>query len=110
MPGSKNTQLLGLNNQGIAAASRRLSALAAGDDAQVIRLCGEVRDWEQRELLAIAQHAAGHSAEAERQFGLLRNELAASGAVQYAEILAQWGQRRRCTGQAPRWLLAILGS
>jgi TolB-like protein/DNA-binding winged helix-turn-helix (wHTH) protein/tetratricopeptide (TPR) repeat protein len=79
-------------------------ALAAGNDVQVIRLCGEVRDWEQRELLAIAHHAVGNGAEAERQFGLLRDELAASGAVQYAEILAQWGQH----AEALHWLGAAM--
>jgi hypothetical protein len=66
----------------------------------VIKLCRQVRDWEQRELLAIAQHAEGNTAEAERQFDLLRNELAASGAVQYAEVLAQWGQY----AESLRWL------
>jgi TolB-like protein len=75
-------------------------ALATGDDGQVIKLCGGVHDWEQRELLAIAQHAGGNTAEAERQFDLLRNELTASGAVQYAEVLAQWGQY----AEALRWL------
>jgi len=81
-------------------------ALAAGQNAQVITLCGGARDWEQRELLAIADYALGNRVEAERQFGVLRTELADSGAVQYAEIFAQWGQH----AEALRWLRAAMAA
>jgi len=81
-------------------------ALAAGQNAQVVTLCAGTRDWEQRMLLAIAQHALGNSAEAERQLALLRGELGLSGAMQYAQVLAQWGR----PAEALQWMRAALSA
>jgi TolB-like protein len=68
--------------------------------AATLQICREATDWRSRLLLAIAYRAQGQDAAASGQLTLLHATLGDTGAVQYAEVYAQWGQ----PDQAMTWL------
>jgi serine/threonine-protein kinase len=74
--------------------------LDQNDPAAARQTCAPAQDWQQILCLAFANHALGNTAEATANFAKLRAELGDTGAIQYAEIYAQWGQ----PDEALRWL------
>lgn len=80
----------------------RAIALQSGDYESVIRISEKGSAWPDIVGLAIAFHATGRIADAAAQLDRLHTVLGDSGALQYAEIHAQWGQ----TKKAVHWLQA----
>jgi TolB-like protein/DNA-binding winged helix-turn-helix (wHTH) protein/tetratricopeptide (TPR) repeat protein len=66
--------------------------LEMGDPAAARKTCAGGRDWGQLQCLAIAEHALGNTADAAAHMAKLRAMLGDSGAMQYAQVYAQWGQ------------------
>jgi TolB-like protein/DNA-binding winged helix-turn-helix (wHTH) protein len=62
------------------------------DYAGARRTCADAVDWQQLTCLTIADHALGRMAEAAADFAKLRADMGDTGAIQYAEIYAQWGK------------------
>ncbi len=63
-------------------------------------LCAPAANLEEKEVLALADHALGRQAEAEADLARLRADQGDAGAFSYAEITAQWGR----TADALTWL------
>ncbi len=63
-------------------------------------LCQPAATLEEKEVLAIADHALGRPAEAGADLARLRTDQGDAGAFSYAEIYAQWGR----TAEALDWL------
>jgi tetratricopeptide (TPR) repeat protein len=74
--------------------------LLQGRFAAARKTCVAASDSQRIECLAIAEHALGHAKEAANWLTKLRSRLGDTGAMQYAEVYAQWGQ----TGDALHWL------
>jgi len=66
--------------------------LDQGKPAAAAQTCAKADDWQQILCLALADHAIGKQADAAANFAKLRAQLGDTGAIQYAEIYAQWGQ------------------
>jgi len=71
-----------------------------GDMREARRVCGGAVDYLDLVCLAVADHALGEDAEAQRAFDRLRTVLGDSGAYNYAAIFAVWGR----PGDALHWL------
>jgi TolB-like protein len=71
-----------------------------GDPRAALEACKAGTSWFQVFVQAMAYHALGRTAEASAALSKLREELGVSGAFQYAEIYAQWGQ----LADAQHWL------
>ena len=56
-------------------------------------LCKAAANLEEKEVLAIADHALGRRTEAEADLARLRIDQGDAGAFSYAEIYAQWGRK-----------------
>jgi serine/threonine-protein kinase len=74
--------------------------LDQGDPARARQTCAAAADWQQIMCLAIADHLLGQQPEAASYLAKLRAMLGDTGAIQYAEIYAQWGQ----TEDALHWM------
>jgi serine/threonine-protein kinase len=74
--------------------------LRQGRPAAALQSCAPAHDWEQILCLAMANHALGKLPQAAAALARLRAMLGDTGAMQYAEIYAQWGQ----TADALQWL------
>lgn len=66
--------------------------LDQGKPAAAAQTCAKAEDWQQILCLALADHAIGKQADAAANLAKLRAQLGDTGAIQYAEIYAQWGQ------------------
>jgi serine/threonine-protein kinase len=66
-------------------------ALARGDTDLVMRLCAAEADWEETELVALAQRRRGDRAAADVAIARLHAALGDTGLVQYADVAAQAG-------------------
>jgi len=66
--------------------------LANGQPEAALPLCEPIDFWDAHVCLAIAYHALGRTAEAERQLQLVHNAMGDGGAFMYAQIHAQWGE------------------
>jgi len=73
--------------------------LLQGHAAEARPICASGGDWQENELLAMADHALGQQAAAEADLARVRAALGDGGALNYAEIAAQWGR----TADALRW-------
>jgi TolB-like protein/DNA-binding winged helix-turn-helix (wHTH) protein len=73
-----------------------------GDTKSALSICAAETVWEDNFCLAIADHAAGRSADAAFELNKLRALLGDTGAYQYAEIYAQWSR----PSDALHWLQA----
>jgi serine/threonine-protein kinase len=67
--------------------------LMQGHPEAARQLCAPAANLEEKEVLAIADHQLGRSAEAEASLSKLRADQGDAGAFSYAEIYAQWGQK-----------------
>jgi TolB-like protein/DNA-binding winged helix-turn-helix (wHTH) protein/Tfp pilus assembly protein PilF len=67
-------------------------ALRRGDPATAARICAGETSIRDQFCLAVALHALGRTAEAQRHMDRLQAAFGDSGAFQYAQIDAQWGQ------------------
>ena len=74
--------------------------LDQNDPAAARQTCAPATDWQQILCLAVADHALGNLPEANANFAKLRTQLGDTGAIQYAEIYAQWGQ----PDEAAHWM------
>jgi TolB-like protein/DNA-binding winged helix-turn-helix (wHTH) protein len=74
--------------------------LDQGDFAAAHHMCASGQSAADLICLAIAEHGLGRHAEAKSRMAALRAMLGDTGALQYAEINAQWGQ----DAEALRWL------
>jgi serine/threonine-protein kinase len=79
--------------------------LLQGRFAQARDACAAAENWQQVEVLAIADHALGRGPEADRDLSRLHTQLGDTGALQYAEVAAQWGEM----AAAGHWLTVSLG-
>ena len=71
---------------------RALVLLMMGHAQEARTLCAAGRDWQENQLLALADHALGQQAAAEADLAKVRAALGNDAASNYAEIYAQWGQ------------------
>jgi len=78
----------------------RAIALQTGDYRTAMSASADGKTWRDVVCLALALHGLGRATEAEAQLARLHTLLGDTGAYQYAEIYAQWGQ----TQQAVMWL------
>jgi TolB-like protein/DNA-binding winged helix-turn-helix (wHTH) protein len=78
---------------------RALVLLMMGHAEAARALCAAGSDWQEIQLLALADHALGQQAAAEAELAKLRAALGNDAASNYAEIYAQWGQK----AEALRW-------
>ena len=78
---------------------RALVQLMMGHAQAARTLCAAGSDWQEIQLLALADHALGQQAAAEADLAGLRATLGNDAASNYAEIYAQWGQKM----EALRW-------
>jgi len=69
-----------------------LIALARGDAAAARVSCSKKANWQTDLCLAIADHALGRRTEADADLARLRAGLGESGAYNYAQVYAQWGE------------------
>jgi serine/threonine-protein kinase len=66
--------------------------LQKGDMAAAVRTSAGGQDWKQHQFLAVAYHALGRQVDADAQLAKLRGMMGDAGAIQYADIYAQWGR------------------
>jgi tetratricopeptide (TPR) repeat protein len=66
----------------------------------VVRTSAGEQDWKQHQFLAVAYHALGKQSDADAQLAKLRSMMGDAGAMQYADIYAQWGRN----DEALHWL------
>jgi TolB-like protein/DNA-binding winged helix-turn-helix (wHTH) protein len=78
---------------------RALILLMMGHAEAARAICAAGRDWQEIQLLALADHALGHQAAADADLAMLRAALGDDAASNYAEIYAQWGRK----AEALRW-------
>jgi TolB-like protein/DNA-binding winged helix-turn-helix (wHTH) protein len=78
---------------------RALVLLMMGQAQAARSICAAGSDWQETQLLALADHALGQQAAAEADLARLRAVLGDDAASNYAEIYAQWGQK----ADALRW-------
>ena len=71
---------------------RALVLLMMGHAQEARTICAAGRDWQENQLLALADHALGQQAAAEADLAKVRAALGTDAASNYAEIYAQWGQ------------------
>jgi tetratricopeptide (TPR) repeat protein len=74
--------------------------LMQGRPADARAVCAPERSWHDTEILAVADQALGRQDAAAADLAKLRAELRDGGAINYAEIYAQWGQKP----EALHWL------
>ena len=74
--------------------------LLQGHFAAARQTCAAANDSQRIECLAIAEHALGNAKDAATWLAKLRDRLGETGAMQYAEVYAQWGQAQ----DALHWL------
>jgi DNA-binding winged helix-turn-helix (wHTH) protein/TolB-like protein/Tfp pilus assembly protein PilF len=74
--------------------------IGLGHPDKVVQLCTGLQNHEMLEYCAIAQHALGHDEDAQRALDAMQKSLGDPGALNYAEVCAQWGR----TAEALAWL------
>jgi serine/threonine-protein kinase len=75
-------------------------AIARGDGATARAACQAASGYRKPYCLALAEHLLGHQADSEQQLAKFRAMYGDVGATLYANIYAQWGQKR----EALDWL------
>jgi TolB-like protein/DNA-binding winged helix-turn-helix (wHTH) protein len=100
-----HAQQLGTTQTVYIAALRGQIALMQGDPATARAVCMDKVSWEIDVCLAMANHALGRLGEAAAAMARLRRALGDTGAYNYAQVYAQWGQ----PGEALRWLELAYG-
>jgi TolB-like protein/DNA-binding winged helix-turn-helix (wHTH) protein/tetratricopeptide (TPR) repeat protein len=95
-----HAQQLGAAQTVYIAALRGEIALMQGDPATARAACANKVSWEIDVCLAIANHRLGRLDEAAADMARLRRTLGNTGAYNYAQVFAQWGQ----TDEALHWL------
>ena len=78
---------------------RALVLLMMGHPEAARTICAAGRDWQEIQLLALADRKLGRSADAEADLARLRAALGDDAASNYAEVYAQWGEK----AQALHW-------
>ena len=78
---------------------RALVLLMMGQAQAARDICAAGRDWQENQLLALADHALGQPAAAEADLLKVRAALGDDAASNFAEIYAQWGRK----AEALRW-------
>jgi TolB-like protein/DNA-binding winged helix-turn-helix (wHTH) protein/tetratricopeptide (TPR) repeat protein len=76
-----------------------LVLLMSGHAKAARTLCAAGSDWQENQLLALADHALGQQAAAEADLAKVRAALGDDAASNYAEIYAQWDRKT----EALRW-------
>ena len=76
-----------------------LVLLMTGQAQAARTMCSSGSDWQENQLLALADHALGHQAAAEADLTRVQAALGDDAASNYAEIYAQWGMK----AEALRW-------
>jgi TolB-like protein/DNA-binding winged helix-turn-helix (wHTH) protein len=89
-----------LGGQDGAAIIARTMALGRGDFKSALPACTAGQGWRDLVCLALAYHGLGRQADAEAALSRLHTMIGDTGAFQYAEIYAQWGDK----DAALRWL------
>jgi tetratricopeptide (TPR) repeat protein len=95
-----HVQQLGGEQTAYIAALRGQIALMQGDPASARAVCAGRASWEIDVCLAIANQKLGRTDEASTDLARLRQELGDTGAYNFAQVYAQWGQ----TDEALHWL------
>ncbi|QYE33025.1 MULTISPECIES: tetratricopeptide repeat protein [Sphingosinicellaceae] len=70
-----------------------LVLLMSGQAQAARTMCASGSDWQENQLLALADQALGHQAAAEADLAKVRAALGNDAASNYAEIYAQWGRK-----------------
>jgi len=79
---------------------RALVLLMQGHSQAARAICAAGSAWQENQVLAIADHALGQQAAAEADLARIRASLGDGGAINYAEIHAQWGDK----AEALHWM------
>jgi hypothetical protein len=68
------------------------SDLGLGHPAAALGEARDITGWIAPFVQALADHELGHDTDAARDFAALKQDMGDNGAMQYAEIFAQWGR------------------
>jgi TolB-like protein/DNA-binding winged helix-turn-helix (wHTH) protein/Tfp pilus assembly protein PilF len=72
---------------------RALLLLMTGHAAEARALCAAGADWQDNQLLALADHALGHTAAADADLAKVSTALGDGAAAHLAQVYAQWGRK-----------------
>jgi TolB-like protein/DNA-binding winged helix-turn-helix (wHTH) protein/Tfp pilus assembly protein PilF len=100
-----HAQQLGVAQTVYIAALRGQIALMQGDPVTARAVCSGKVSWEIDVCLALANHRLGRLDEASADMARLRQTLGNTGAYNYAQVFAQWGQ----ADEALHWLDIAFG-